>query len=135
MRWGRGFVVILGCAGLLVGCQITKVENVRVKDLDYTVVKAADIPEPVQAAVEEHKAEEFQMTYEYEGFLYLLRGYGGQPTGGYSIKVLDVYLGEGAIYVETELLGPASAEEAKGGTSYPYVVLKMEEQEEPVLFQ
>ena len=58
-------------------------------------------------------------------------------SGGYSITVNDLYLTENAVYVDTTLLGPDPAESAgikKNTPSYPYIVLKTEFVDKPVIF-
>ena len=119
----------------LTGCKMIKVENVRVEDLDYTVVRESDIPETLMTEIQAKKAEPFEMTYEQEGYLYVVRGYGKQESGGYSISVSDLYLGKNAIYIQTDLVGPETAEQKTKGVSYPYIVLKLEGRSEPVFFQ
>lgn len=127
------FLVILML--MLSGCKMIKVENVRVEDLDYTVVRERDIPEILMTLIQEKKAEPFEATYEHEGYLYIVRGYGKQETGGYSITISDLYLGKNAIYVEMDLVGPETTEEKTEGASYPYIVLKLEGRTESVYFQ
>ena len=120
---------------LSTGCSMSKIENIRVAELDYTVVKEEDIPEELAATIEQEKVDPFEMSYESDGYLYVVRGYGMQDTGGYSIRVSDLYLGQNAIYVQTDLEGPRTAADKLPGTSYPYIVLKIEGQTEPVIFQ
>lgn len=117
------------------GCKVVKVENVRVEDLDYTVVTDRDIPEILKSLIQEQKTEPFELTYEFEGYLYVVKGYGKQDTGGYSIRVNDLYLGKNAIYAEMDLVGPETIEERAEGASYPYIVLKLEGRTEPVFFE
>lgn len=127
--------IVLILAIVLSGCKMIKVENVRVEDLDYTVVRQSDIPEALMTMIQEKKAEPFEVTYEHEGYLYVVRGYGKQTTGGYSITVSDLYLGKNAIYIEMDLVGPETEEQKAEGASYPYIVLKLEGRTEPVFFQ
>ena len=56
--------------------------------------------------------------------LYILRGYGKQKSGGFSIQIEEVSKSENAVFVRTKLVGPAAKEEQKGAASCPYVVLK-----------
>ena len=49
---------------------------------EYTVMKEEDYPEKVKELISENREEEFQMTYQDQGYLYLLKGYGKQETGG-----------------------------------------------------
>ena len=116
------------------GCSIGKVENIRVRELDYTVVSDRDLPVRLTEAIEERKKDAFCLAFESEGYLYLARGYGAKQTGGYSITIKDLYLGKNSIYIQTELYGPETEAEMKKGVSYPYVVMKMEGRKEPVQF-
>ena len=83
---------------------------------------------------EENKTKEFQLTYQEQGNLYLIKGYGEQKTGGYSIRIEDVSLWENAIHVQTMLIGPKE-ENLKDEPSYPYLVIRMEYRDEPVIFE
>ena len=94
-----------------------------------------EIPEELKEIIEENKHEEIKMSYESEGFLYLVRGYGEQKTGGYSIAVNSVLLADDGIHVNTSLIGPAQDKKIAEEPSYPYLVLKMEEHEEPIVFE
>ena len=74
------------------------------------------------------------MTYTTKDYTYLVAGYGTQPTSGYSISVDDVYLGENAIYVNVNLLGPEKDEQVTETATTPYIVIKIEKREESVIF-
>lgn len=126
------FIVLLG---ILVGCSNTGKEIQKVKDLDYTVVIAEQIPEKLKVNLEERKAEAFKVTYVDEGYLYICVGYGEQATGGYSIMVKDLYLTNNAIYADTSLSGPTPEEAQNPVKSYPYIVLKTEYIDKTVVFE
>ena len=64
-------------------------------------MKEEDFPDKVRELVEQNREKEFQMTYQDKGFLYLMKGYGKQETGGYSIQVQDLSLWDNAIHLET----------------------------------
>lgn len=102
---------------------------------EYTVMKEEDFPEKVKEIIAENRANEFQMTYQDKGYLYLMKGYGKQETGGYSIQIEDLSLWENAIHLQTVLLGPEDGEELKDEPSYPCLVVKMKYREEPVIFE
>ena len=57
----------------------------------------------------------------------------------YSITVNDLYLTANAIYIDTNLIGPAPENkelykaQERNGASYPYVVVKMEYLDEAVV--
>lgn len=116
------------------GCRIVKIEEAERKALEYTVVSQEEIPAEVLSLIEEKKAGEFQITYQSGEELYLIKGYGQQMSGGYSIRVEELSLSETAVFFKTKLLGPS--DDSQGGEpSYPYIVVKMQYREEPVQFQ
>lgn len=133
-KWTAGILLIVMCCSLW-GCSI---EKVRAKDgvkPEYTVMKEEDFPDKVRELVEQNREKEFQITYQDNGFLYLMKGYGKQETGGYSIQVQDLSLWDNAIHLETMLLGPEEGEELTGEPSFPCLVIKMKYREEPVIFE
>ena len=107
----------------------------KVRDLEFTVVGETDLPEELKNVSGEKKMAPFKLTYTDDQNLYIVVGYGEQETGGCSISVKELYLTENAIVADTELLGPESAEQAGTEKSYPYIVVKTEHLEEPVIFQ
>lgn len=125
--------VVLGFA--LCGCSIEETNGTKISDLAYTIVKEADLPEELKTQIEEKKAADFKMTYESEGELYIVRGYGEQATGGYSICIRELYLTSNAIMFHTELIGPRKGETSSQSPSYPYIVVKTDYREEPVIFE
>lgn len=120
---------------VLTGCSVAKDEQDKVRDLDFTVVGEADLPEELKELVLEKKSMPFKLTYSNNKGLYIVVGYGEQATGGYSITVKELYLTENSIVVDTELQGPQKGEEAGVEKSYPYIVLQTEYLENPVIFQ
>lgn len=130
--FGLGLMFL--CMFLMEGCSVGKIENIRLRNLDYTVVEECEIPKQLKESIEQHKSSPFQMVYESEGYLYIAKGYGEKETGGYSIGVQDLYLGKSSIYIQTQLIGPENEEEMTPGVSYPYLVVKLEGYQEPVRF-
>lgn len=120
---------------LLGGCTVTDMSKGEQTKVDYTIVPESDIPEEILKLIEDKKESGFQMTYQDENYLYLIRGYGEQERGGYSIQVDEVSLGENAITVKTTLLGPSKEEQQPAEPSYPYIVLKTEYRDIPVQFE
>lgn len=114
---------------------MTDMASEKTQNLDYTVVKEEEIPEEMRSLIEEKKGQEFQMTYQSGEYLYLLKGYGQQMSGGYSIQIEELSLGESAIYFKTLLIGPSKGEKVSKEPSYPYIVVKLAYREEPVQFQ
>ena len=111
----------------LTACSVEKEDLQKVRDLEFTVVG--------ENVIGEKKMAPFKLTYTDDQNLYIVVGYGEQETGGCSISVKELYLTENAIVADTELLGPESAEQAGTEKSYPYIVVKTEHLEEPVIFQ
>ena len=126
-------VVLLGM--LLLGGCMKQESTHKVKDLEFTVAKMAELPEALQQQIENKKEGEFQFAYSDNEYLYVARGYGIQETGGYSVSVEDCYLSDTAICVKTRLQGPAVGEEVTKSPSCPLIVLKLELREEEVLFE
>ena len=95
-------VLILG----VTGCGLQKTGTQKVRDLDYTVVTEQELPEELQKEINERYTEDFKMTCMLDDSLYIVRGFGMQETGGYSIQVQNLYLAQNAIYFEADLIGP-----------------------------
>ena len=133
---------ILGMMGLLffsllVGCSEKRDPMEKIKYLEFTVLADENIPEELKAVIEEKKESPFKVTYQDNGFMYICIGYGEQVSGGYSIAVNALYLTENAIYADTTLLGPDPSDAAAGkkkAPSTPYIVLKTEFVDKPVVF-
>jgi hypothetical protein len=112
-----------------------KSENAKVRDLDFTVLGEEKVPAALKTIIDERKAEPFKFTYSDKEYLYICIGYGEQSSGGYSIAVNKLYLGDNAVYVNTSLLGPDAEQRSNATPSYPYIVIKTEFLEETVIFQ
>ena len=56
-------------------------------------------------------------------------------VGGYSITVNELYLTENSIVLDTDLLGPEKGESGGTEPSFPFIVIKTELSELPVVFQ
>ncbi len=135
-QWKIIMAAALG-ALLLTGCGLLSEENVKLRDLDFTVLSEEKIPEELKTVIAEKGAEPFQLTYSDNQNLYISIGYGEQKSGGYSIAVDALYLTDDAIHVSTSLLGPdiTGQKEGVGKPSTPYIVLKTELLDKTVLFE
>lgn len=133
-RYTAMILLVLAAGALLTGCVIRHGRE-KIADLEYTVVRPADLPETLASQIDAKKEAEFTLTYSDNEFLYIARGYGEQETGGYSIQVKACYLAENAICVSTLLTGPEPGEQVSTAPSYPYLVLKTELREEQVIFE
>ena len=126
------WVFVVRC---LSGCSAGRDSGDKVRDLDFTVVGDAEVPEDLKKTIEEKKTAPFKLTYSDDQGLYIVTGYGEQEESGYSIGVNALYLTDNSIVIDTELKGPESGESAGMGKSYPYIVVKTEVLENPVIFQ
>lgn len=133
-KWLAAAVVFM-LAVTCMGCSLSKENKDKVKDLEFTVVEDAQVPDELKELIEQKKAKDFKLTYSNEDSLYIVVGYGQQPTGGYSIQVRELYMTDNAIVLDTELIGPEKGENAGTEPSYPYIVIKTELLEEQVVFQ
>ena len=131
--WGACLLLMLAAA-VLGGCGSGQDEN-KVRDLSFTVVGENQLPQELKTMVEEKKADPFKLTYMNDQNLFIVVGYGSQPTGGYSITVPELYLTDNSIVVNTELKGPEKGENAGTEQSFPYIVIRTEYLENPVVFQ
>ena len=119
---------------MLSGCRAIRIEEAERTPLKYTVVDSSRIPEEAASLIEEKKAAEFQMIYQSGEDMYLIKGYGRQMSGGYSIQVTDLSLSSTAIFFSTKPIGPSKDSQSRE-PSYPYIAVKTEYREEPVQFQ
>ena len=133
---GKKILALLLCLGTLLGlcgCSLMSTEEVKLRDLDFTLLGEELVPGELAAMIEERKAEAFKMTYSDNQNLYICVGYGQQETGGYSITVDELYLTEEAVHVQTTLLVPDVSEKGNKTPSYPYIVIKTEYLDLPVI--
>ena len=118
----------------LFGCGIEKTDGNRLQDLEYEIIED-EIPKELAEKIEEKKSADFKLTYENDKYLYIVRGYGEQETGGYSIQILDLYLTQNAVVLHTNLKGPSKDEVKNAAPSYPYIVIRIEHTDINVIFQ
>lgn len=133
--WALFLLLWVVLVRFLAGCSVEKENQDKVRDLESTVVGEADLPGELKSLVDEKKAAPFKLTYSNDQGLYIAVGYGEQPTGGYSISVRELYLTENSIVFDTELIGPEKGETVGAEKSYPFLVVKTEYLENPVIFQ
>ncbi|HBE87319.1 MAG TPA: hypothetical protein DDW53_21190 [Lachnoclostridium sp.] len=119
----------------LSGCTLNKDSGDKVRDLEFTVVADADIPQELSQIIAEKQQSPFKLTYSDDQNLYIVVGFGKQAGGGYSIAVNDLYLTDNSIVLDTELIGPEKGENMGTEPSYPFIVIKTEMSELPVVLQ
>ena len=126
-------LICLMCMGVY-ACGQKQDTMAKIKDLECTVLAEDNITEELLEKIEDKKEDAFKMTFQDQGFLYICVGYGTQKTGGYSIAVNELYETANAVYIDTNLIGPKPEEKSNPVESYPYVVVKTEFIEKPVVF-
>ena len=110
--------------------------NIKLRDLDFTVLSEEKIPEELKTVIAEKGSEPFRLTYSDNQNLYISIGYGEQKTGGYSIAVDELYLTDDAVHVSTSLLGPdiTGQKSGAGKPTTPYIVIKTELLDKTVIY-
>ena len=121
-------------AFLLVGCQGASKEGKR-EPVAFTVEEERSIPTPLLQAIRENQKREIRMTFADGDDLYLIRGYGEQKSGGYSIAVDACTEDDEKLYLTTRLIGPKDAEKVPEDASYPYIVVRVAATEKEVEIQ
>lgn len=134
LRPGWLIVVLLGIVCFAVGCSLSGGDGTQTP-MDFTVLEPEEVPQELAKVMEEHKSEEMKIVFQDKGSLYVVRGYGKQETGGYSIAVDGCTEGEKKIHVATTLIGPSQTDKISAEPSYPVIVLKMEDREKEVEFE
>lgn len=128
--WAIGLLI-----ALMTGCGASHTQESEGSPVEFTVIGMRDVPMELADIIEDNKKNEIRMTYEDGGDLYLVRGYGEQKTGGYSIAVKSCVEDEEMVWLDTQLLGPQNQEEISKDPSYPCLVIKMEVREKEVMIQ
>ena len=120
---------------LMAGCSAEKLRTEKLRDIEFTVVDEDNIPEELGEMIEDKQKAPMKLTYADNGSLYVAVGYGAQPTSGYSIEVKELYETENAIYIHTNLIGPAKDEKIVEKKTYLYLVVKLEFIDKNVVFE
>ena len=121
-------IQISGCEGNYKGSE-------KGLNLEYTVLGETKIPEEFLSQIEEKKAEEFELTYRDNEYLYIAKGFGEQKTSGSSISVTNLTCEDQTIYFESKLVIPQEKENLNSISSFPYIVIKTELIDFPVVFR
>lgn len=136
MKIKEFYGLVLMCIVLcLTGCSVEKADKNKIRDLKFQVIEDSQIPEELQILIEEEKSQEFKMTFDTVEGKYIAVGYGVQETGGYSIAIKELYETENAIYINTNLIGPAKGEQVAEAKSFPYIIVKVEYLDKSVVFE
>ena len=128
------FFAIFALAIFAAACGKGKEEYEKTGEVDFTVVEEADVPKELLEVIKEKKDEACKLTYLAEDGLYPVRGYGEQPSGGYSIAVEELFQAKEGVCLKTKLIGPAADEKVTTAVTYPYIVVKLMPMETDVHF-
>lgn len=131
----RFFVICVLTVTLLGGCAVAHKDGADRKDIDFTVVEKEKLPKELAEVIEKNKEQEIRMTYTDGGVMYLIRGYGKQKTGGYSISVAECTEDGEKIYFDTRLIGPQETPKRQEDPSFPYLVVKIETREKEAVIE
>ena len=113
--------------------------------MEYTVCDETKLPDELANIIEEKKNGVFKLSYVNNDAMYIAIGYGAHNRQNLSVIVEDVYKTDNAIYVETNLYTKDEIESnelstdsdaVKAGTPsmYPYIVIKCDKYDLPVVF-
>lgn len=119
----------------LAGCSVQKYDETKENDVDFTILSEEEIPEQVNEIIEVSKTENFRKTYSDKDYLYIIIGYGAQPTSSYSIEIQELYESSNALYITSMLKGPSRTEKVIEIETYPYIVVKVQHTDKAVVFQ
>ena len=128
------FSCLLGISCFICGCQMQEAKAEKIQDVEFVLVEEDALPEELLAKIEENKATDMKLVWKSGESTYIVRGYGEQETGGYSIQILELYQTKNSVILKTNLLGPAKGSVKNTSPSFPYVVLKTKTLPETLIF-
>lgn len=130
------FFIIIVLAFLLAftACDKEQASSGELQDLEFSIASEQELPDNLRTIIEQRKEQPFQLTYTTSDALYLVKGYGVQDTGGYSIQVRSLCRDDVCIYFDPVLVGPSEQDRVSNTPSYPYIVVKTAPLELPVEF-
>ncbi|MDD4834752.1 MAG: S-layer homology domain-containing protein [Lutispora sp.] len=105
-------------------------EDVAREDIKYTNVSYSNLPTSIQKYVDTLRATKGYKAYKLEDKIYLAAFMGKKNTGGYAIKIEDLYkyeLSNGKYVIEAvvEEIEPASGSIVTQAITYPYTIVKL----------
>ena len=108
------------------GCGGKEEKEEMLGTIDYTIMQEGDLPKNLVSIINEKKGGEFGLTYSDDEYTYLVKGYGKQESGGYSVIVDDLYYTQNKVVLASTLIGPSERELVLKAATYPYIVVKIE---------
>ncbi len=125
-------LIIMNC---LVSCGVEEKDDKKIGDVEFEIIAQENFPKEVKNIINDKKETEFKTSYTEGEDLYIIAGYGRQPTGGYSVGVEELYQTNNNIYLKLKFMGPAKTEKVTQEISYPYIVIKMKDIGKSVVFK
>ena len=119
-------MAVIFLLGALTGCQFEETEDVKIKDLDYTVCDESKLPGELVRLIDERKKEPFKLTYRTKDYLYIVVGYGAQDRTDLNVMLTQLYLTKNAIFVDTKLSSAEGSTLADNKVIYPWIAVKCE---------
>lgn len=127
-------IVIIFILFVFTGCKQEKMSMEKIDNINYTIEDFTEIPNELEEEIANKRYKKFSMVYKDDEEMYICIGYGRQSTGGYSIKINDVYLSSNAVIVDSSLVGPKENELVLKAYSYPCIVFKIKSIDKKVIF-
>lgn len=127
--------VVAFLVSYLSGCKVEETDYKKIKDLDYTICDESKLPDALVQLIREKKKEPFKLTYRTKDYLYIVIGYGAQDRTDLCINLQELYLTKNAIFVKTELNSMEGEALEDDKVMYPWIAVKCEMYEAPVVFQ
>ncbi len=112
----------------------TKEDSEERVDLEFTVCDEGRLPDELVELIELKKAQPFRLTFTTREYMYIVVGYGAQQRGGCAVTVNQLYRTEDAVYIDTNLIGVEGEVISIDGMTYPYVAVRCENQNLPVVY-
>jgi hypothetical protein len=109
-------------------------EEVRT-DIEFTVCEEGRLPKELVEIIESKKAQPFRLTFTTRDYMYIVVGYGAQQRGGCAVTVNQLYRTEQAVHIDTNLVGVEGETIKIDGMTYPYVAVRCENQNLPVVYE
>lgn len=128
--WLLCYMLVMGY--VLTGCQKEMPEPV---EISYSVCESGQLPKELEDIIETKKGEPFRMCYQTRQYTYIVVGYGVQQRGGCEVVVEHLYEQDGTIYMETNLIGERGEKVRLDDVTYPYLAVRMEHMDAPVVYQ
>lgn len=107
-------------------------------EVNYTVCDKTKLPDELSRIIDEKKQNSFKISYVDNSYMYIAVGYGERNRADYRVVVEDLYTTDSAVYMSTNLftenLPRAEGEVSGEGSMYPYIVVKCERYDLPVIY-